>query len=78
MSLVVPITTGQMMAGAQAYQPGAEPPAAVTAASMSPSLSVGASAGNDKIAFAVAGWIAFGLVGIILLDKWGFKVAHVP
>lgn len=77
MSLVVPITTGQMMAGAQAYQPGAEPPPAVTAAA-APGVSVSAGAGEDKIAFAVAGWIALGVIGIIFVDKWGFKVAHVP
>lgn len=77
MSLVVPITTGQMMAGAQAYQPGAEPPPAAVAASV-PSLSASVGGNSDKISFAVAGWIALGVVGLILLDQWGFKVAHVP
>lgn len=74
MSLTVPITTGQMMAGAQAFQPGAEGPTQAAA----PSVTAGLSAGSDAIVFGVAGWIALGLVGVIVLHNWGFRFAHVP
>lgn len=74
MSLSVPITTGQMMAGAQAFQPGAEGPAIPSA----PSVTAGVSAGSNTIVFGVAGWIALGLAGIIFLHNWGFRFAHVP
>jgi len=75
MSLTVPITTGQMMAGAQAYQPGAEGPAV---SASTPSASVGLSQGSNAIVFGVAGWIGVGLIGVIILHNWGFRFAHVP
>ena len=74
MSLTVPITTGQMMAGAQAYQPGAEGPSL----SSSPSANISLTQGSNAIVFGVAGWIALGLLGIIVLDKTGFRTVHVP
>jgi hypothetical protein len=74
MSLTVPITTGQMMAGAQAFQPGAEGPAQ----SAAPSATAALSTGSNAIVFGVAGWIAVGLLGVIVLHQWGFRFAHVP
>lgn len=78
MSLVVPITTGQMMAGAQAYQPGAEGPTPTAVAASLPSINASAGGASNNISFAVAGWIALGVVGLLLIDHLGFKVVHVP
>lgn len=84
MSLTVPITTADMTGGTTGYIPAPEQMSAGGHGSVSnpmlgmPGISASVSSGSNNVSFAAAGWIAFGVIGLIALHQWGFRFAHVP
>lgn len=83
MSLTVPITTADMSSGVTGYAPVSNNPPSMSATSSvvgggTPVFGAQIGTPNNNISFGAAGWIAFGVILIYLLDRWGFRFAHVP